>query len=133
MTIANPHAVLLEGIHPAAEDVLKPLGFTVERHRHALPREEMREALQRADLVGIRSKSRLDAELIRESDRLLAVGCFCIGTDQVDLGAARRQGIAVFNAPFSNTRSVAELTIAEIIVLSRRLGDKSAALHGGRW
>ncbi|MFO0872958.1 MAG: phosphoglycerate dehydrogenase [Phycisphaerales bacterium] len=89
--------------------------------------------MRRADLLGIRSKSRLDRGLLEETDRLLAIGCFCIGTDQVDLPAARSRGIAVFNAPFSNTRSVAELTIAEIVALSRRLGDKSAALHAGRW
>lgn len=128
-----PHAVLLENIHPAAEEILVPLGFTVERHRHAMSRDELRAVLPRADLIGLRSKTRLDADLLSHADRLLAVGCFCIGTDQVDLGAARSRGVAVFNAPFSNTRSVAELTIAEIVALSRRLGDKSAALHAGRW
>ncbi|HMN96756.1 MAG TPA: phosphoglycerate dehydrogenase [Phycisphaerales bacterium] len=127
------HAVLFEGIHPIVEELLPQAGFTVERHAHALPRERLIEVLGRADLVGIRSKSRVDSELLAAAPRLFAIGCFCIGVDQVDLRAAALRGIAVFNAPFSNTRSVAELTIAEVVALSRRLFDKSAALHGGRW
>lgn len=133
MTATPLHAVLLENIHPAGEEALRGFGFSVERHVNALSRDALRAALGRADVVGIRSKTRLDAELLAEAPRLLTIGCFCIGTDQVDLRAAGQRGVAVFNAPFSNTRSVAELTIAEIIALSRRLGDKSAALHAGTW
>lgn len=127
------HAVLFEGIHPVVETLLPDAGFTVERHAHALPHDQLVAALSRADLVGIRSKTRLDKGLLEAAPNLLTIGCFCIGTDQVDLASAARRGVAIFNAPFSNTRSVAELTIAEIIGLSRRLFDKSAALHGGRW
>lgn len=127
------HAILLENVHPDADEALISAGMTVERRKDALAGDDLRRALERAHLLGIRSKTRLDAELLAAAPHLLAVGCFCIGTEQVDLTAARRHGVAVFNAPFSNTRSVAELTLAEIIALSRGLCDRSMALHGGRW
>ena len=133
MSTAPLHALLLENIHAVADQPLSTAGLTVERRKDALAGDDLRRALERAHIVGIRSKTRLDAELLAAAPNLIAVGCFCIGTEQVDLAAARRNGVAVFNAPFSNTRSVAELTLAEIIALSRGLCDRSATLHAGRW
>jgi len=133
MTETPLHALLLENIHPVAEEALTAAGLTVERRKDALVGDDLRRAVERAHLVGIRSKTRLDPELLASAPNLLAVGCFCIGTEQVDLASARRCGVAVFNAPFSNTRSVAELTLGEVIALCRGLCDRSASLHAGRW
>jgi len=125
--------VLLENVHPLAAESLRAEGFTVEEHKKALSGRELVEAAGDAHLVGIRSKTHLDASFFEQATRLWGVGCFCIGTNQVDLAAAADGGIVVFNAPFSNTRSVAELTIAEIIALSRSMTDRSAQMHGGTW
>ncbi|MDP7030613.1 MAG: NAD(P)-dependent oxidoreductase, partial [Phycisphaerales bacterium] len=105
----------------------------VVRVDSALTGEALIDALQGVRFLGIRSKSRVPAEVIAAAPSLEAIGCFCIGTNQVDLDAAADRGIAVFNSPFSNTRSVAEITIAEVIALHRKLIDRSMELHGGRW
>ncbi len=126
-------AVLLEGVHAAADAPLREAGFQVERLPGSPDAATLRPLLERATVVGLRSKTRLDAQALQAAPHLAAVGCFCIGTDQVDLAAASRRGVPVFNSPFSNTRSVAEMTLAEIIALSRRLFDKSVQLHAGRW
>lgn len=126
--------LLLEGIHQNAVEVFKREGFThVELLAEALEGKALDEALARADVVGIRSRSQLTSEVLARASHLRAVGCFCIGTNQVDLKAAREFGIPVFNAPYSNTRSVAELVLAEIISLLRGMTDKSHMVHTGSW
>jgi D-3-phosphoglycerate dehydrogenase len=126
-------AVLLEGIHPAGAEALRAEGFQVETHPRSVDGAKLRDLVRGAHLVGIRSKTRLGAEVLAEADRLLCVGCFCIGTDQVDLAAAEARGVPVFNSPFSNTRSVAELTIAEVVWLLRGVGEKNRLMHAGVW
>lgn len=127
-------AVLFEGIHPSAVDVLRQGGYTnIVTHAKALTGEELRVALEDAHFVGLRSRTRLTAEVIEAAPKLAAIGCFCIGTNQVDLKAAMRLGIPVFNAPFSNTRSVAELVLAQVIMLMRGIPEKNAILHRGGW
>ncbi|TVQ49204.1 MAG: phosphoglycerate dehydrogenase [Gammaproteobacteria bacterium] len=126
--------LLLEGIHDSAEAVLREEGYRkVERLRGSLTGEELVEAVRDVHFLGIRSRTQLTAEVIDATRRLNAVGCFCIGTNQVDLAAAEARGIPVFNAPFSNTRSVAELVLAEIIFLLRGVAEKNAAAHRGEW
>ena len=126
--------LLLEGLHASAEETLARAGYTnIESHKKALPPEELKAAIARAHFVGIRSRTQLTEEVLAAAGRLVAVGCFCIGTNQVDLEAATRRGIAVFNAPFSNTRSVAELVIAEAILLLRGAAQKNLAAHRGEW
>jgi D-3-phosphoglycerate dehydrogenase len=132
-TTRTPRALLLEEVHPAAGQILSDSGISVARHRGALAGDELIDALEGVDLLGIRSKSLVSREIFQRRPDLLAIGCFCIGTNQVALDDAGRHGVAVFNSPFSNTRSVAEMTIAEIIALHRRLFEKSAAMHEGRW
>jgi D-3-phosphoglycerate dehydrogenase len=126
--------LLLEGIHSSAVEVFRNDGYTgIEHHPGSLPEAELIASLRRAYFVGIRSATRLTARLLDEAPRLTAIGCFCIGTNQVDLEAARERGIPVFNAPFSNTRSVAELVLAEIILLMRGVPYRNALVHRGRW
>lgn len=126
--------LLLEGIHESAVAYFHEQGYTqVQRHMTALSGDELRAALDGVHMVGVRSRTQLTREMVEAANRLMAIGCFCIGTNQVDLAAAAERGIPVFNAPHSNTRSVAEMVIAEMIMLLRRLGDKSAAAHQGRW
>jgi D-3-phosphoglycerate dehydrogenase len=126
--------LLLEGVHPSAVETLQRDGYTnIETHTKALPPEQLKEAIAGAHFVGIRSRTQLTEEIFAAAGKLVAVGCFCIGTNQVDLAAATRRGVAVFNAPFSNTRSVAELVIAEAILLLRGVADKNAAAHRGEW
>ncbi|MEH6515511.1 MAG: phosphoglycerate dehydrogenase [Halioglobus sp.] len=126
--------LLLEGVHPSAVETLKRAGYdNIEQHKKALPTEELKAAISGAHFVGIRSRTQLTEEVLAAADRLAAVGCFCIGTNQVDLEAATRRGVVVFNAPFSNTRSVAELVIAEAILLLRGVAEKNAAAHRGQW
>ncbi len=126
--------LLLEGVHPSAVETLQRAGYhNIELHQKALPPEELKIAIADAHFVGIRSRSQLTAEIFEAAKKLVAVGCFCIGTNQVDLQAATRKGVAVFNAPFSNTRSVAELVIAEAILLLRGIAEKNAAAHRGVW
>ncbi|MEH6637457.1 MAG: phosphoglycerate dehydrogenase [Halioglobus sp.] len=126
--------LLLEGVHPSAVATLERAGYTnIEQHKKALPPEELKIAIAAAHFVGIRSRSQLTEEVFAAAKKLVAVGCFCIGTNQVDLDAATRRGIVVFNAPFSNTRSVAELVLAEAILLLRGVAQKNAAAHRGQW
>lgn len=126
--------VLFENIHPSAQEVFKSAGITdIVSHGSALPPEDLYEAMRGAQLVGIRSRTHLDAELLNSLPDLRAVGCFCIGTNQVDLDAAMNHGVPVFNAPFSNTRSVAELVLGEAILLLRRIPEKNARVHQGHW
>jgi D-3-phosphoglycerate dehydrogenase len=126
--------VLLEGIHPSALDLLRAEGYTqIAAVPRALAGADLVDAIADAHFVGIRSRTQLTAEVLEHAPRLVAVGAFCIGTDQVDLAAAMRRGIPVFNAPFSNTRSVAELVLAEIVMLMRGIPYKNAVLHRGGW
>ena len=126
--------LLLEGIDPSAVEVLKAAGYTqIESLPGALPDDELKRKIVDVHFVGIRSRTQLTADVFAHASKLAAVGCFCIGTNQVNLQAARERGIAVFNAPFSNTRSVAELVLAEAILLLRGVPEKSAVAHRGGW
>lgn len=128
------HVLLLEGIDPSAVERFTRAGYTkVERLATSLTGSELHEAIAKAHVIGIRSRTHLTAEVLSHARRLFAVGCFCIGTNQVDLEAAATLGIPVFNAPHSNTRSVAELVLAETVMLMRGLGDKNSAAHQGVW
>ncbi|MEM1155791.1 MAG: phosphoglycerate dehydrogenase [Pseudomonadota bacterium] len=126
--------LLLEGVHPSALEALQAAGYhNIETHQKSLPEADLKKAIADAHFVGIRSRTQLTADVFNSAKKLVAVGCFCIGTNQVDLAAATERGIAVFNAPFSNTRSVAELVIAEAILLLRDVAAKNAAAHRGQW
>jgi D-3-phosphoglycerate dehydrogenase len=126
--------LLLEGIHPSAVQVLRSAGYSqIEALPGALEGRPLEEKIAEAHFLGIRSRTQLTADVLAHANKLVAVGCFCIGTNQVDLDAARERGIAVFNAPFSNTRSVAELVLAEAILLLRGVPEKSAVAHRGGW
>ena len=126
--------LLLEGIHPSAVEVLKNAGYTnVETLPGALQGDELKEKIADAHFVGLRSRTQLNAEALAAAQKLVAIGAFCIGTNQIDLEAARHKGVAVFNAPYSNTRSVAELVLAEAILLLRGIPEKNAAAHRGGW
>ncbi len=126
--------LLLEGVHPSAVEALRSAGYNnIDQHPKALPVEELKSAIADAHFIGIRSRTQLSEEIFTAAKKLVAVGCFCIGTNQVDLDAATQRGIAVFNAPFSNTRSVAELVLAEAILLLRGVASKNAAAHRGEW
>ena len=126
--------LLLEGIHPSAIEVLRAAGYTqIDSVPGALADDELKKRIADAHFVGIRSRTQLTADVFAHASKLVAVGCFCIGTNQVDLVAARERGIAVFNAPYSNTRSVAELVLAEAILLLRGVPEKSAVAHRGGW
>lgn len=126
--------LLLEGVHDSAIDVLKQHGYTnIKALKTSLNEDELCEAIKDVHFLGIRSRTQLTPKVFAAADKLAAVGCFCIGTNQVDLDAARDNGVVVFNAPFSNTRSVAELVLAEIIMLLRRIPQKNAAAHRGGW
>lgn len=126
-------ALLLENIHPDAVRPLEDAGLEVVQQRSALGESELAAALPGVALLGIRSKTRVTEAVLAGAPDLLAVGAFCIGTDQIDLAGASARGVAVFNAPYSNTRSVVELTLAEVIALTRRLTEKDQAMHTGRW
>ncbi|CAB5711089.1 phosphoglycerate dehydrogenase [Comamonas aquatica] len=126
--------LLLEGIHPSALQVLNNAGYTnIETVSGALPPEELLRKIADVHFVGIRSRTQLTAEVFAAAQKLVAVGCFCIGTNQVDLDAARQHGVVVFNAPYSNTRSVAELVLGEAILLLRGIPAKNAVAHRGGW
>jgi D-3-phosphoglycerate dehydrogenase / 2-oxoglutarate reductase len=125
--------LLLENIHASAQQIFAAEHFQVEVLKHALKENELVQKLADVHVLGIRSKTQVSERALNAGKRLLSVGCFCIGTNQVDVEAANRQGVPVFNAPFSNTRSVAELIISEIIALSRKLGDRSREVHTGVW
>ncbi|MFY1027479.1 D-3-phosphoglycerate dehydrogenase [Actinobacillus seminis] len=126
--------LLLEGVHQSALDTLKAAGYTnIEYHKKALDDDELKAAIKDAHFVGLRSRTHLTAEVLAHAERLIAIGCFCIGTNQVDLKAAKERGIPVFNAPFSNTRSVAELVLGEILLLIRNVPKANAEVHRGLW
>ncbi|MBW0146987.1 phosphoglycerate dehydrogenase [Marinobacter arenosus] len=126
--------LLLEGVHQSAIDTLNAAGYTnIEYLTHSLAEEDLIEKIADAHFVGIRSRTQLTEKVFEAANKLVAVGCFCIGTNQVDLQAATRRGIAVFNAPFSNTRSVAELVLAQAILLLRGVPEKNAKAHRGEW
>lgn len=126
--------LLLENIHPAAIQLLKNSGYSdIETHTGSLSEKDLAEKLSKAHILGIRSKTQITENLIKRAERLVAIGAFCIGTNQIDLEAAQRKGIAVFNSPFSNTRSVAELVIGLAIMLMRRVFEKSEGAHRGMW
>lgn len=126
--------LLLEGVHESAVNVLKQQGYSsIEYVKTSLSEEELCERIKDVHFLGIRSRTQLTEKVFAAAEKLIGVGCFCIGTNQVDLAAARKHGVVVFNAPFSNTRSVAELVLAEIIMLLRRVPEKNAAAHRGGW
>lgn len=126
--------LLLEGINDSAADLLLNAGYTnMTRLPKALDSDALLKAVEGVHVLGIRSRTQLTDEVFARADRLFAVGCFSVGTNQVDLQAARSRGVPVFNAPFSNTRSVAELTIGEIVMLLRKITDRSVSAHGGGW
>jgi len=126
--------LLLEGVHQSAVDILKSAGYSnIEYVTSSLPDAQLKEKIADAHFIGIRSRTQLTEEVFDCAKKLVAVGCFCIGTNQVDLQAARERGIAVFNAPYSNTRSVAELVLAEAILLLRGIPAKNASCHRGGW
>ncbi|KAI7868823.1 uncharacterized protein EV154DRAFT_556813 [Mucor mucedo] len=125
--------LLLENVNETAVKAFKKQGYQVETYSKALVGEELIEKIRDAHVIGIRSKTKLTKAVLDQAKHLLAIGCFCIGTNQVDLQAAAKQGVAVFNSPFSNSRSVAELVIGEIIMLARQLGDRNTEMHGGVW
>src|ERR1700730_5738432 len=126
--------LLLEGIHESGVDVLRADGYSaIEYHPKSLPEPKLLEAIADAYIVGIRSATQLTARVFEHAPKLIGVGCFCIGTNQVDLDVAQDRGIPVFNAPFSNTRSVAELVLAETILLLRGIPYRNAMAHQGVW
>ena len=126
--------VLFEGVHQSALDTLHAAGYTnIDYYKKALDGDELKEAIKDAHFIGLRSRTHLTAEMIEAASKLIAVGCFCIGTNQVDLNAAKARGIPVFNAPFSNTRSVAELVLGEILLLMRNVPQANAEVHRGVW
>lgn len=126
--------LLLEGIHQSAVNALQKAGYTnIEEVPSSLPEDQLKEKIQHAHFLGIRSRTQLTRDVLAHAHKLVAVGCFCIGTNQVDLTAATEKGVVVFNAPFSNTRSVAELVLAEAILLLRGIPEKNAVAHRGGW
>ena len=125
--------LLLENIHTSAHSLIANEGFSLDISGSAPSESELCDRIADVHVLGIRSKTRITEQALGEARRLLAIGCYCIGTNQVDLDAANRHGVPVFNAPFSNTRSVAELVIAEIVALARQLMDRSREMHEGQW
>ncbi len=125
--------LLLENIHPLARDLFLKDGFQVDTLKGALTEDELIAKLPGYDVLGIRSKTYLTKKVFEAAKSVSTVGCFCVGTNQVDLKAAREAGVVVFNAPFSNTRSVAEMVLAEIVMLSRKLGTRNNEMHQGVW
>ncbi|NRA69517.1 MAG: phosphoglycerate dehydrogenase [Gammaproteobacteria bacterium] len=126
--------LLLEGLHPSSLEVLQNAGYqNIECLKTSLPEEELIEKIKDVHFIGIRSRTELNENVIAAANKLVAIGCFCIGTNQVNLAAAEKRGIPVFNAPFSNTRSVAELVLGETLLLLRGIPEKSAKAHRGEW
>ncbi|KAG0648285.1 D-3-phosphoglycerate dehydrogenase 1 [Hyphodiscus hymeniophilus] len=125
--------LLLENVNQSGKELLLGQNYQVESLKTSLPEDQLIERIRDVHVIGIRSKTKLSERVLREAKNLIVVGCFCIGTNQVDLDYAAKHGIAVFNSPFANSRSVAELVIAEIITLARQLGDRSNELHKGTW
>ncbi|WNM23365.1 phosphoglycerate dehydrogenase [Demequina capsici] len=131
--MTHVRALFLESLHPRATEVLTAAGIEVDNHVGAMDEDELIAALTGVELLGIRSKTHLTERVIEASPSLLAVGAFSIGTNQIDLGAAARHGVAAFNAPFQNTRSVVEMVVSEMISLTRRLAEHNNAMHEGVW
>jgi D-3-phosphoglycerate dehydrogenase len=127
------NVLLLENVHPKALDLMRKEGYNVELLKGGLDEEELSERIRNVSILGIRSKTNVTAKVLENANRLMAIGAFCIGTNQIDLRACARKGIAVFNAPFSNTRSVVELAISQIILLMRNLSDNIRWMHEGKW
>jgi D-3-phosphoglycerate dehydrogenase / 2-oxoglutarate reductase len=127
------NVLLLENVHPVAVTLMKAEGFNVETYAAAMTEDELCEKIKDVSVLGIRSKTQITAKVLANANRLMTIGAFCIGTNQIDLKEATRKGVAVFNAPFSNTRSVVELAIAEMIILMRGIVDKSVKMHQGVW
>lgn len=127
------NVLLLENVHPVALELMKAEGFNVETYLAGLDEDELCEKIKNVSVLGIRSKTQVTAKVLENASRLMVIGAFCIGTNQIDLKAATKKGVAVFNAPFSNTRSVVELAIGEMILLMRNILDKSAKMHLGKW
>ncbi|MFC2187934.1 phosphoglycerate dehydrogenase [Peijinzhouia sedimentorum] len=127
------NVLLLENIHPAGFEMLKKEGYNVETYSAGLDEDELCEKIKNVSILGIRSKTQLTPKVLEHANRLIAVGAFCIGTNQIALKECSKKGVAVFNAPYSNTRSVVELAIAEIIMLMRKVADKSTGMHLGKW
>ncbi|KAF2717877.1 hypothetical protein K431DRAFT_288124 [Polychaeton citri CBS 116435] len=125
--------LLLENVNTSGQNILKQQGYQVEAHKGSLPEDELIEKIRDVQVIGIRSKTKLTSSILKHAKNLIVIGCFCIGTNQVDLQYAADSGICVFNSPFSNSRSVAELMIGEIISLARQLGDRSNEMHQGVW
>ena len=137
MTLSYPKnrikVLLLENPDARAAELFRQEGYQVEEVKGGLDEDELMARIEGVSLLGIRSKTQVTARVLAAANRLIGIGAFCIGTNQIDLSAAMRRGVAVFNAPFSNTRSVVELTLGEIIVLSRRIPEKNPKMHGGEW
>jgi D-3-phosphoglycerate dehydrogenase len=137
MAISYPKSrikvLLLENIHPAAAEKFRKEGYQVELLKQSLNEDQLCEAIREVSILGIRSKTQVSAKVLANAERLMAVGAFCIGTNQIDLDACLEKGVVAFNAPYSNTRSVVELVIGEIILLMRGITDKSSGLHVGKW
>lgn len=127
------NVLLLENVHPDALQIMKKEGYNVTTHPGAMDEEELSERIKDVSVIGIRSKTQLTKKVLENANRLIGVGAFCIGTNQIDLEECLKRGVAVFNAPFSNTRSVVELAIGEIILLMRNLPDKIMQMHQGNW
>ena len=125
--------LLLENVHPAAVEAFESQGFDVEFHKGAMDEEELIEKIKDVSIIGIRSKTTLTKKVLENAEKLMAIGAFCIGTNQIDVKTATEKGIAVFNAPYSNTRSVVELVIGEMIMLIRKVFPKSSGMHKGIW
>ena len=126
--------LLLEGVHQSSVETLKAQGYSnIEYLKTSLPEDELIEQIKDVHFIGIRSRTQLTENVFSHAKKLIAVGCFCIGTNQVNLSAAKERGIVVFNAPFSNTRSVAELVLGQILLLIRRVPERSAKAHRGEW
>lgn len=126
--------LLLEGVHPGAVEMFKNAGYSnIDYIKTSLSDEELKERIKDVHFVGLRSRTQITASVLEVAEKLVAIGCFCIGTNQVDLAAAEERGIPVFNAPFSNTRSVAELVLGEILLLLRGVPERSALAHRGIW
>jgi D-3-phosphoglycerate dehydrogenase len=126
--------LLLEGVHQSAVETLKRNGYSnIDYVKTSLPEDELKERIKDVHFVGLRSRTHINQAVLDSAEKLVAIGCFCIGTNQVDLNSARERGIAVFNAPFSNTRSVAELVLGEILLLLRGIPERNAAAHSGGW
>ena len=130
---ADIKVLLLENVNKTGQDILRNQGYQVEAIKASLPEHELIEKIKDVHVIGIRSKTQLREGVLKHARNLIVIGCFCIGTNQVDLKYAAENGICVFNSPFSNSRSVAELMIGEIIMLARQLGDRSMELHNGVW